>query len=55
MQDKKPLYLYIGILIVATLFIVRDIADVVVPGFVIAGFTTLFAAIINKRNMYSFA
>ena len=55
MQNNKPLYIYVGILIVASIIIVRDIANIVVPGFVIAGFTSLFAAIMNKKNMYSFA
>lgn len=53
MQSNKPLH--VGMIIVAFLIILRDLSNVAIPGFVIAGFTTIFAVTMNRRNMYSFA
>ena len=55
MQNIKPISLFLGILIVISLIFVRDIANVSIQGPIIAGFSTLFAIFMNKRNMYSFA
>lgn len=55
MQNNKLIFLYFGILMIAALILLRDIANIAIPGSVIAGFTTFLVAFLNKRNMYSFA
>jgi hypothetical protein len=54
MRKSNRYFLYTAILLFLSLILMRDIAEVAIPGPIVAGFAALFAIMLKKRDLYSF-